>query len=388
MGGTESYLDTVISPIAAAGYEVAFFYEVDRPAEREPISLLPATSEWCVENGGQAALEGLRQWRPDLIYVHGLADPSIESLIMAGRRSIRFAHNHSGLCVSGTKTFAFPNRRACKNRLGWGCLLNYYPRRCGGLNPITAWQLYQRETHHSRLMHEYSAIVTGSAHMRCEYLRQGIDENRVHLIPYPLEPVDDIPRSSDLRAETELNILFAGQMLTLKGGDYLIDALPIVADALQRRIHLTFIGDGPAGPGWKLRAKRLQARNTNLTFEFRGWLSGAAYENACSGAHLIVIPSVMQEAFGLSGLEVARYGIPAVAFALGGITEWCVDGVNGHLARADPPTVAGLATAIVQCLADSSHYGRLSEGARARAREYSVANHLRELTALFDEVGG
>jgi glycosyltransferase involved in cell wall biosynthesis len=386
-GGAETYLETVIPALTSAGNEVAYFCEVDRPADREPIDLPAGTPQWCVEQGSEEALDGIREWRPDLVYAHGLADPSIEDLVVAGRRTVGFAHNYSGCCASGTKTFAFPQTRACERRLGWGCLLNYYPRRCGGLNPATAWESYRRETRRLQVIRGYSAIVTGTAHMRREYIRQGFDERRVRLIPYPLTGLDEGPPPvRAIRDDGELRILFAGRMVNLKGGDYLIRALSAASAALRRSLRLTMAGDGPARSAWELQAARLRERHASLSIEFRGWLSGAAYQAVLADAHLIAIPSLWQEPFGLSGLEAARQGIPAVAFAVGGIPEWCVDGVNGHLAPGAPPTATGLAEAIVKCLADSSHYVRLSDGARSRVHEFTLSGHIKKLTALFAEV--
>ena len=55
---------------------------------------------------------------------------------------------------------------------------------------------------------------------------------------------------------------------------------------------------------------------------------------------LLVVPSVWPEPFGLVGPEAAHHGVPSAAFAVGGIPEWLVDGVSGHLAAGDRPTGA------------------------------------------------
>jgi glycosyltransferase involved in cell wall biosynthesis len=72
-------------------------------------------------------------------------------------------------------------------------------------------------------------------------------------------------------------------------------------------------------------------------------------------------------------------GLPAAAFAVGGIPQWLHDGVTGHLAPGDPPTSAGLARAIVACLEDPAHYLALREGARQMAGAFTMEKHLPEL---------
>ncbi len=67
-------------------------------------------------------------------------------------------------------------------------------------------------------------------------------------------------------------------------------------------------------------------------------------------AAALVMPSVWPEPYGLSGLEAVAAGVPVAAFRTGAIPEWLHDGV-GRLAPGDPPTSAGLAEAILGCLA-------------------------------------
>jgi glycosyltransferase involved in cell wall biosynthesis len=89
-----------------------------------------------------------------------------------------------------------------------------------------------------------------------------------------------------------------------------------------------------------------------------------------------VVPSVWPEPFGLVGPEAAAYGVPAAAYAVGGIPDWLQDGVNGHLAPGNPPMAAGLADAIVNCLGDPAHYEQLRRGALAAAQTSdTVARH-------------
>ncbi len=46
-------------------------------------------------------------------------------------------------------------------------------------------------------------------------------------------------------------------------------------------------------------------------------------------ASVIVVPSRWPEPFGLAGPEALLHGRPVVAYRVGGIADWLVDGVNG-----------------------------------------------------------
>ena len=95
------------------------------------------------------------------------------------------------------------------------------------------------------------------------------------------------------------------------------------------------------------------------------------------------MPSTWPEPFGLVGLEAARAGVPAAAFDVGGIRDWLIDGQTGALAPGDPPTAAGLATAIVTCVHDESRRAALGAAARAAAATRSPEEHAAGLVAVF-----
>jgi len=95
------------------------------------------------------------------------------------------------------------------------------------------------------------------------------------------------------------------------------------------------------------------------------------------------VPSLWPEPFGLVGLEAAALGTPAVAFDVGGISEWLTDDVNGRLV-APSLSAAGLGEAIADVLGDPGLRSRFGAGARAAAARLSVGAHLSSLMAVFD----
>jgi glycosyltransferase involved in cell wall biosynthesis len=102
-----------------------------------------------------------------------------------------------------------------------------------------------------------------------------------------------------------------------------------------------------------------------------------------------VVPSLWPEPFGLVGLEAARLSVPAVAFDVGGVTEWLKDGVNGFLAPGDPPTAQGLAGAIARCFSAPGQMATLRAGARAVAgANADFAAHLEVLLQLLESTAG
>jgi glycosyltransferase involved in cell wall biosynthesis len=395
VGGAESYIGEVIAEFANSGHEVGLFVEIDVPADRAAIQLPGESPLWCVaKESTTAATAAMREWHPDLIFAHGLVDPHNEAATLSVAPSVFFAHGYYGTCISGAKTNSFPKIVPCTRTFGPKCLLHFYPRRCGGLSPVTALTEYRRQAKRLELLRRYRAIITDSTHMRDEYLRHGFDPNTVIRSSYlrDTSPVPDIAidsRNTNGNASSgPARLLFLGRMDALKGGLILLDSLPIVATALDRPIELTFGGDGPCRDSWTRRAQAIGAKDSRIKTVFEGWLGPERIEELQAASDLLVMPSLWPEPFGRVGLESGSKGLPVAALAVGGIPDWLHDGVNGHLAPGDPATASGLADAIVKCLRAPADHARLRRGATAMAARFDLHNHMAQLYKLFDQVAG
>jgi glycosyltransferase involved in cell wall biosynthesis len=415
VGGVETYLNTIIPELARAGHEIAFWSEVDGPIERARIELPPNAPAWCVAAlGAEPALASLSDWRPDVIYSHKLADPELERRVLSVAPSVFFAHDYNGTCISGTKTFRFPVVQPCSRRFGWQCLAHYFPHRCGGLSPVTMFKLYGLQSRRQENLHRYDAIVTHSDHMLAELIKHGLSPRRAYNFPYYVQPADSngspstatpsrlsspspssslaggvaeaSPQLNSTRAGSrgELHLLFSGRMEYLKGGHVFIDALPRVAASLDRRLLVTFAGDGRERNALERQAAAL--RNGKLEISFPGWVDRARIEALLKNCDLLVVPSLWPEPFGLVGPEAGNYGVPVAAFNVGGIHDWLLDGVNGYLASGSPPTAAGLAEAIIKCLRDPLVHERLRLGAVEVSQQFNIENHLTALLDVFRNV--
>ncbi|MGZ4787903.1 MAG: glycosyltransferase family 4 protein [Terriglobales bacterium] len=378
VGGAEVYLDSVLPAFARAGHDVAWVYETDPPSDREPISCPPDAPTWSGPDLGlTSSLRALKDWRPEIVYTHGIFDPAFEAAIISLAPSALYVHNYYGTCISGDKLHSTSIPKVCQRKFGPACLLHYFPDHCGGRNPLTMLSRWRIQSRRGDLMHRYTALITNSQHMVCELERHGLKADCVY--PFTATVVsNDASVSFD---SDPLRLIFAGRMSSLKGGAYLLSALPQVQRTLNRKLHVTFAGDGPDRSDWQLRAE--QITTDALTFDFPGWLSSSDLQKAIANSHLLVFPSIWPEPFGLSGLEAGLLGVPAVAFAVGGIPEWLNEGVNGHFAPA-PPTPEGLVDAIVKALCSPDHYAQLRVGACREAHRYRLHDHIAQLTRIFD----
>jgi glycosyltransferase involved in cell wall biosynthesis len=241
------------------------------------------------------------------------------------------------------------------------------------------------------LMHRYAAVLTASEHMRAELIHNGLAPERVHALRLPIasaNPAEGEQPAFDNGAVTNRppRLLYVGRMTVLKGGPLMIDALKLAANSLAQRLSAVFVGDGPDRSRWERKASQFQQADSKVEIEFRGWLDSASLDRLMRDSDLLVVPSTWPEPFGLTGSEAALRGLPAAAFAVGGIPEWLRDGVNGRLAPANPPTAAGLARAIADCLRDPAELARLRRGAREAATTFGVDAHVGALFEIFSRI--
>jgi glycosyltransferase involved in cell wall biosynthesis len=362
-GGVQSYLAAVIPALAARGHAVALLHlDPLRPGASPAPAETPHFG--MAERGMEAAVAEAVAWAPDVAFVHNMRPLEVDGdLIDAGLPVVKMMHGYFGTCVSGLKSHRWPSPVPCSKPLGAGCIPVYAARKCGRMRPGAVVDGWRWANHQNELLDEYAAIVTASRHMRDEFVRNGAPASRVHAIPlFPTldgrpAPAPAIPR-----------VLFLGRMTAIKGGDLLIRAVALASKTMGAPIRLTMAGDGPQRAAWERLAARL-----GVAAEFTGWVDDGRRADLLRSATILAVPSVWPEPFGLVGLEAGVFGVPAIAFDVGGIDDWLTDGVNGILVPADPPTAEAFAEELAAALPDAAAMRR---GARQAAERLTLERHV------------
>ena len=378
VGGVEKYLQSVIPALQERGHSIALVYDYPYEGGDGAIdSHAVAVPYWCsMELGVPAAVRAIQEWSPDVVYCHGLDNSALERSLLDLYPTMLYAHTYHGTCISGRKCHVRPQLQPCSRRFGTACLVLYHPLGCGGKNPMTAWRMFQVQSVRNRNLPDYRAVLVASRHMFQEYQRHGVAQSRLHLVPlftdgrvFQAAP----PEARDPGGR----ILFVGRLVDVKGVGYLLQAIPLAAAKLGWPLTLTIAGDGAERGTIEELAQRL-----GVPVEFSGWVDTERRSDLMRQADLVAVPSLWPEPFGLAGIEAGCFGVPAVGFAVGGIPDWLIPGQSGELAPGDPPTVQGLADAIVRALADPAHYRRICAGAWEMAKQFSVERHANELERI------
>jgi glycosyltransferase involved in cell wall biosynthesis len=393
-GGVEAYLARLIPALRLSGHDVFFWHERDEPAEREVITGVGEGPACCAATkGAAAAVDTVRRWRPDVLFVHHVENPDLERALQSVAPGVFFAHEYYGTCISGTKTVRLPVLQPCDREFGPACLVQYFPRRCGGRSPLTMIAEYRKQSARLELLRRYAAVLTFSEHMRSEYLKHGFQGARVHSVPAidPLAAISGaakpIPLRQPARDPAAARLAFVGRVDRLKGCMMVLDALTSVRAAIAGRIRLTVAGDGPELPRCREYGKRILERLPDTEIVFLGWSSPEQCADVLDASDVLVVPSLWPEPFGLVGIEALRRGVPVAAFAVGGIPEWLDAGKTGALAPGNPPRAKGLADAIVRCLTSDDIRKTARDRVGETASRYAIERHLHVLLPLLAAAG-
>jgi glycogen(starch) synthase len=172
-------------------------------------------------------------------------------------------------------------------------------------------------------------------------------------------------------------IVAVGRLSHEKGFDVLMEAAALLGYYPDLRVRI--VGDGPERANLEKQRDRLGLGRT-VTFE--GSVPNADLPAQLGGAHVVVVPSRCQEAFGMVALEAATMGKPVIASNAGGLSEIVVQGRTGLLVEMESPTA--LAAAIGQLLDDPTAARRMGEAGKARAEtEFGAARRVDAFEGLF-----
>jgi glycogen synthase len=179
-------------------------------------------------------------------------------------------------------------------------------------------------------------------------------------------PIDGVARTKD--------IAFLGRLVSDKGVGVLLDALHLVK-ARGLMVNATVIGDGPEEMALRAQAARLGLGNQ---VEFAGTLSGEALARRLHEHHLLVVPSVWEEPFGVVVLEALACGCVPVVSCSGGLPE--AAGPAGRV------FAKGDATALAEAIVSLRSDGVPASCRTAPAEDHLARHHPEQVAAAYIRV--
>jgi glycosyltransferase involved in cell wall biosynthesis len=222
-------------------------------------------------------------------------------------------------------------------------------------------------------------IEAGVARERVALIHHGVDTERFR----PAQPGEREALRASLGLPDGLLAVFTGRLLRGKGLETLVAAFGEVALA-EPDVHLVLVGSG-SGQALSIEEeleRDVRERGLQDRVVFAGRVE--AVERHLKAADIFVFPSIF-EALGISLVEAASCGLPAVASRTGGIVDVVEDGRSGLLVT--PGRADELAASILSLVRDSSRREEMGRRARAVALSgFDERDAVLRYVSLFGEV--
>lgn len=324
-----------------------------------------------------AAERALREFRPQIIYVHKTADLGVlETVVASGIGAVRMVHDHDIYCMRSYK-YNYFTREICHRPAGAHCLVPcgaFLARNRQGGFPFR-WVSYSDKKKEIALNKKFHRMVVVSRYMRDELLRNGFDAARIEIHP-PVPLLGDPALSSGF---TRRNlILYAGQIIRGKGVDLLLRSLALIKTPFECII----LGEGSHRRYCEALCRKLKLDDR---VHFLGFVPQEELKHYYAEGTAFALSSVWPEPFATVGMEVMRYGLPVVAFDVGGISDWLVDNCNGFLVAAGD--CAGFAARLEQLLLDKDLARQMGRrGLDLVNEKFSFSAYLQNLEAMFSKL--
>jgi glycosyltransferase involved in cell wall biosynthesis len=173
-----------------------------------------------------------------------------------------------------------------------------------------------------QLQYFFDAIIFPSKYIQESFTSYEIREKPIFRTIY-----NGVPKRPEslTRGFNHPQLLFAADLQEHKGGMVLLSAWEKIFHEFPE-VTLKIAGDGPIRNFLEQLANSMQFKEQ---VRFYGWLSQDQLNQEFSKDCVLVIPSLVGEAFGLIGAEASMAGVPIIAHRIGALTEIVENGLNG-----------------------------------------------------------
>jgi glycosyltransferase involved in cell wall biosynthesis len=294
----------------------------------------------------------------DVLHFHNISLMGGPGVLRMGQARARLMSLHDHWLICPTHALWKNRSHACDRRTCFSCTIR------SGLPP----QLWRYTRLRDRSLESVDRLLAPSKFTAEMHRANGI-----------AAPIEVLPLFSSLEggapaeAEHPRRVVFAGRITALKGVETLLRVVSKMPD-----IELFVLGQG------ELRGRLTAAYAQHPNIRFFGKVEQDQLVEHFTSAAAVVFPSLVPETFGLTIVEAAACGTPAiVAKSSGGAAELVSTTGGGLLYEGDEE----LAAAIRRLVEDRPFRDEL--GARARAgyqKRYTKALHIAGYLSQIDDV--
>jgi glycosyltransferase involved in cell wall biosynthesis len=312
--------------------------------------------------------EVLRECRPDIVHVNGIKPALVNACWELKLPHVVSVHHSGIICPAGN--LLKPNLKVCTVSVNpHDCVpcANYWRRPkwyTGGIIGKIPPLLYRRVGERLNLRKNLSYIERGLIHpflidesmkiqkmvlkkgqhfispslaMNELLVRNGCDLSKVTVAPHGVMPMEMHPFQAFNGRPVQFG--YVGRIDRLKGLHLVLKAMSLLP-AGSSELHIF----GRAQTPWdeKYFADCLKIYRGRLKVHAHGVLAQGEISKAYKNLDVVVVPSIVPEAFGLVIAEAFSAGRPVIVSNAGALPEMVADGVDGFVVtRNDPEELAG-----------------------------------------------
>lgn len=356
-GGTETVAHELFREYREAGHEALFLAATNR-LHREPH---PGTSFQAIGDSSdeilmwaghfdrltmsQIDLYGfvpdmknlLETFRPDVVHIHhlllfGVELPTLVRRTLPNARIVMTLHDYYAICGNDGVMMKSPDEPCAA--FGQGGL-------CGCLDEVSADRMRLRERYIRTHLEAVDHFTAPSAFLRDAYVRWGIPEQKIELLPNGRPTVEAAPARNAI-SEARNVFGYFGNLTPWKGIEVLLRACKKLIDSdveFELRVH----GGAPFQGERFIEEINALFDETSARVTRLGPYRPEDVPRLMQAVDWVVVPSVWWENAPLVIAEARQHKRPVIASGVGGMAEAVKDGVDGlHARRGDASDLARL----------------------------------------------
>ncbi len=302
----------------------------------------------------------LQELRPDLVHINGLKPP-----VTVACSEFRIPHvvtaHHAGIaCANGTlvrssgpvcdKMMSPDHCVPCASYERWprwftGGMIRSIPpavyrpvgkrlNASAGLSYlerglIYPWIVEQTVAAKRQVLDLAQMMIAPSAAVMDLLLKNGRDPGSIVTLPHGVEPLRKDPQKKSESGKIRFG--YVGRIEYLKGLHVILEALELIPDGGRCELHIF----GAARHAWdkEYLKKTLGRYQGDARVDFHGFVPAQKLSDAYAAFDVLIVPSLLPEAFGLVVAEAFSAGKPVIVFDSGALPEQVAHGENGFIVR-------------------------------------------------------
>jgi glycosyltransferase involved in cell wall biosynthesis len=354
-----------------------------------------------------AASEVIKRFNPHLVHINGTKNALVAICNREGIPHIVTAHHTGIVCPSGG--ILRPNGEICtypeesrycipcycyraSQHLLTGGILGRMPawlyRFIGnslknrslpylGRVALYPWMIEKAISGHAMMLKMAQKIIVPSRFMANLLIRNGCSPDKIVYLPHGILPLKRTPLRN--LKDRLLDFGFVGRVDSSKGLQIILKALELLPKDLNCVLHI--YGGGQRVEEEAFFKKLVANYKGRPEVKQHGVVGREQLEDALAELDVLIVPSLVPEAFGLVVAEAQTAGRPVIVSNSGALPELVRDGVDGIIVRRNDPSALSAAMAALITAPDN-----VFSMAANSPTPFTIGEYVDELLVLYDKI--